>query len=218
MATATRIDRATWSRAELFDHYRSRRPTSYAITVEVDVTELRGRLAESGYKTYPTLIWALATVVNRYPEFRMTLDEDGEPAVWDVVDPSFTVLNTERETFANVWTAYDPDFEAFHDRAAGLLAEYRHASELFPQGFPPPSNLFDISSLPWTSFTGFTLSLENAHDHLAPNVTIGRFVERNRERFMPLALQIHHAAADGYHVGRLLSALQDLLHDPTWMR
>lgn len=32
----------------------------------------------------------MATVINRYPEFRMTLDEGGEPAVWDVVDPSFT--------------------------------------------------------------------------------------------------------------------------------
>lgn len=113
-------------------------------------------------------------------------------------------LNPERETFANVWTAYDPDFEAFHARAAGLLTEHREATELFPQGFPPPSNLFDISSLPWTSFTGFTLSFEDARDHLAPNVTIGRFVERNRETLMPLALQIHHAAADGFHVGRLL--------------
>lgn len=217
MATLTRIDRASWHRAALYDHYQHGRRTYYAITVELPVTRFVGRLAEAGYKTYPAQIWALATVVNRHPEFRMALDEDGEPAVWDVLAPSFTVLNPARETFANVWCPYDPDFLSFHRAAAQLLAEHRDATEVFPQGFPPPANVFDISSFPWTSFTGFTLAMEGGWDHLAPNFTLGRYVERDGEALLPLAVQIHHAAADGLHTSRLLRDLEELLAEPSWI-
>jgi len=216
MATAQRIDRSTWNRAALYDHYSRRSRAAYAITVELSVTRFLEHLAEAGRKTYPAQIWALSTVVNRHPEFRMTLDSDGEPAVWDVVDPMFTVLNPERETFAAVRAPYGPDFGVFHARVVSLLAEHRHATELFPQG-DPPGHVFDVSSLPWTSFTGFTLAIEGGWEHLAPIVTLGRHVERAGETFLPLALQIHHAAADGFHASRLLGELQEVLDDPSWL-
>lgn len=216
MPTMQRIDRTTWNRAALYDHYSQRSRASYAITVELPVTRFVAHLAEAGRKTYPAQIWALATVVNRHPEFRMALDGDGEPAVWDVVDPAWTVFNPERETFASVWSPYDPDFGAFHGQVVSQLAEHRHTTELFPQG-DRPAHVFDVSSLPWTSFTGFTLAIEGGWDHLAPIFTLGRYVERAGETFLPLALQIHHAAADGFHASRFLGDLQELLDDPSWL-
>jgi hypothetical protein len=72
------IDMATWARAEHFEHYRTRVPCSYAITVEIDVTELTA-LRRSGRKTYAALVWAPATVVNRHDEFRLTLGRHGSP-------------------------------------------------------------------------------------------------------------------------------------------
>ncbi|WP_205660463.1 CatA-like O-acetyltransferase [Amycolatopsis antarctica] len=217
MCTPRPIDTSTWARHAHFEHYRNRRPTYYAITVELDVTALVARLRATGRKTYPAQIWALATVVNRHEEFRMTVDEQGRPAIWDVVDPSFTVFNPGRETFANVRAPFDPDFTSFHPAAAALIAEHRHATTPFPQGFPPPSNLFDISSMPWTSFTGFTLHVESGWDHFAPAFTLGRYLERGDRTVMPLALQIHHSAADGFHTARLLNELQELVGSPDWL-
>lgn len=217
MAKLTTIDRATWERAELFEHYLTRRRTYYAITVQLDVTATVDRLRRTGHKTYPVQIWALATVVNRRREFRMALDPAGRPAVWDRVDPSFTVFNPERETFSNVWATYDPDFPAFHDVASELLVAHREATSPFPQGFPPPSNLFDISSIPWTPFTSFTLHVESGWDHLAPAFTIGQHTTGDGRTHMPLALQIHHSAADGFHAAMFLRELQDLLLEPDWL-
>ncbi|CPR35774.1 Probable chloramphenicol acetyltransferase [Mycobacteroides abscessus] len=34
---------------------------------------------------------------------------------------------------------------------------------------------------------------------------------------MPLALQIHHAAADGYHSTRLVEELRQIIADPDWV-
>jgi chloramphenicol O-acetyltransferase type A len=209
------IDVEAWPRREHFEHFRRAVPCTYSVTVELDATEFADALARSARKTYIAQIWALATVVNRHDEFRMCLTAAGAPAVWDVVHPAFTVFNPDRETFACVWTRYDGDFEAFHHTAAALLGEHRHAKAFFPQGALPP-NTFDVSSVPWTSFTGFNLNIENGSEHLAPIFTLGRYIRRSGRVMLPLAIQAHHAAVDGFHVGRLVRELQDLLADPSW--
>ncbi|MFD6042855.1 type A chloramphenicol O-acetyltransferase [Streptomyces koyangensis] len=214
--TPTPIDLDTWPRRQHFDHYRRRVPCTYAMTVEVDVTIFAAALRRSPRKSYLAQVWALATVVNRHEEFRMCLTDSGDPAVWPVVHPAFTVFNPERETFACVWAPYDPDFGTFHDTAAPLLAEHSRATDFFPQGDPPP-NTFDVSSLPWASFTGFTLNIRDGWDHLAPIFTLGRYTEREGRLLLPLSVQIHHAAADGFHTARLTNDLQTLLAAPTWL-
>ncbi|AGI91459.1 type A chloramphenicol O-acetyltransferase [Streptomyces albidoflavus] len=214
--TPAPIDLDTWPRRQHFDHYRRRVPCTYAMTVEVDVTAFAAALRRSPRKSYLAQVWALATVVNRHEEFRMCLTASGDPAVWPVVHPAFTVFNPERETFACVWAPYDPDFGTFHDTAAPLLAEHSRATDFFPQGNPPP-NAFDVSSLPWASFTGFTLDIRDGWDHLAPIFTLGRYTERDARLLLPLSVQIHHAAADGFHTARLTDELQTLLADPAWL-
>lgn len=215
-ATPRPLDLATWPRREHFEHYLTAVPCSYALTVEVDATAFVATLARSPRKTYLAQIWALATVVNRHEEFRMTLLADDRPAVWPVLHPSFTVFNPRRETFAAVWAPYDPDFAAFHAVAAPLLAEHADATAFRPQG-PPPPNTFDVSSIPWVSFTSNTLAIENAWRHLAPIFTLGRYARRGDATVLPLAVQIHHAAADGFHTARLIQEFSALLADPSWV-
>lgn len=216
MNTAHPIDLATWPRREHFEHYRDRVPCTYAVTVEVDVTDMVVALRDSERKTYIAQVWALASIVNRHAEFRMTLTDDGEPAVWDVLHPAFTVFNPERETFACVWSAFDSDFARFHDAAAPLLETHRTATSFFPQG-DAPSNIFDVSSLPWTQFTGFALQIDGGSNHLLPIFTLGRYFERDGRTFLPLAIQMHHAAADGFHTARLVEEFTALVGDPTWI-
>ncbi len=216
MDAPTPIDLDTWPRREHFEHYRRRVPCTYAMTVELDVTAFAAALRRSRRKTYLAQIWALSTVVNRHEEFRLCLTESGAPAVRPVVHPAFTVFNPGRETFACVWAPHDADFGAFHDVAAPLLAEHASATELFPQG-TPPADTFDVSSLPWTSFTGFNLNIGGDWDHLAPIFTLGRYVERDGRVLLPLAVQVHHAAADGFHTARLVDELRALLADPSWL-
>jgi len=216
MNTARPIDLASWPRREHFEHYRNRVPCTYAITVEVDVTDLVGALRDTGRKTYMAQIWALAAVGNRHAEFRMTLTEHGQPATWDVLHPAFTVFNRERETFACVWTPFEADFGRFHDAAANVLATHRSATSFFPQG-ELPENVFDVSSLPWTAFSGFSLHIADNGDHLLPIFTIGRHFERDGRILMPLAVQVHHAAADGFHTARLIEELRALVRTPDWV-
>jgi chloramphenicol O-acetyltransferase type A len=210
------IDLTTWPRAEHFEHYRVAVPCTYAITVEIDVTALVAALRAAGRKTYPAQIWALAAVVNRHQEFRLTLDADRRPATWPVLHPAFTVLNPDRETFACVWTRFEEDFGAFHGRVVDLLNQHRDATRMFPQGERPPDT-FDVSSLPWTSFTAFDLHIGSGTEHFLPIFTLGRHLQRDDRMLLPLAVQVHHAAVDGFHVARLVNDLRDLVAAPDWV-
>lgn len=223
MAELRPIDVEHWARREHFEHYRERVPCSYEVTVDVDVTAFVARLAELGLKTYPAQLWAIATVVNRHDEFRMQLLPDGTPAVWDSVHPMATVFHPDTETFSALVFRYDADFRTFHDEALATIDRHADDTRMFPQD-DRPHNVFDVSSLPWTSFTGFSLQVRDGRDHLLPIFTLGRYRRvddvhgRAQRTRMPVSLQINHAAADGFHTGRLLNELDELLAEPGWLR
>ena len=107
--TFTKIEQSTWPRKETFHHYLTQVPCTYSAVFKLDITQIR----TSGKKLYPTMLFYLSTVVNRHPEFRMDLDESGEPGFYDQVHPCYTVFHKETETFSNLWTAYTPNYADF---------------------------------------------------------------------------------------------------------
>ncbi|ELL9256265.1 CatA-like O-acetyltransferase, partial [Klebsiella pneumoniae] len=42
----------------------------------------------------------------------------------------------------------------------------------------------------------------------APVFTMGKYYTQGDKVLMPLAIQVHHAVCDGFHVGRMLNELQ----------
>jgi chloramphenicol O-acetyltransferase type A len=216
MAELRAIDVDHWPRREHFEHYRQRVECSYELTVDVDVTDFVATVRRSGVRTYPAQLWAIATVVNRHAEFRMQLLSDGSPGVWDVVHPMFTVFHPDSETFSALVVPYDEDFPRFRESATATIDRHRDDHRMFPQD-DRPTNVFDVSSLPWTSFTGFALHVRDGWQHLMPIITLGRYREVDGRTRMPLALQINHAAADGFHTTRLVRELEELFADPSWV-
>lgn len=204
----TPIDRAAWARAEHYDHYMHTARCMHSTVVNIDVTALRQALKRRGLRAYPAQIWMLAAAVNRHAEFRMARDGSGAPGVWSFCHPSFTVLNRETETFSCLWTPWEEEFSAFYQSAVEVM-DTRATGRIFPQG-DMPDNLFDISSLPWVEFTSFHLSLYTEGTHLAPIFTLGKYVQQGDRLLLPLAIQIHHAACDGLHLGRFVETLQEL--------
>lgn len=69
-----KIDKENWGRKEYFEHYFSDVPCTYSITVKLDIT----RIKEKKQKLYPTMLYYLATVINRHAEFRTAINENGE--------------------------------------------------------------------------------------------------------------------------------------------
>ncbi|PCN48587.1 chloramphenicol acetyltransferase CAT [Curtobacterium sp. 'Ferrero'] len=211
------VDLATWPRREHFAHYRDRVPCTWEMTVELDVTDFAETVRRTERRTYASQIWAIASVVNRHEEFRMQLLEDGSPAVWDVVHPMFTVFHPDTETFSVLFVPYDDDPARFHAAAVSTMERYRDDHRMFPQP-DRPRNVFDVSTLPGASFTGFALHVKEGFDHLLPVFTIGRYRYVEGRTMMPIAVQANHAAVDGFHGSRLFAELQTTFAEAGWLR
>ena len=200
------IDRSTWKREEYFNHYFSDVPCTYSMTVHLDITELR----EKRVSLYPTMLYLIACIVNRHEEFRTALDENGEVGVYDYLSPCYTVFHKESETFSNLWTAYSPNYKQFCANYENDIQEYGSINRMIAK--PNASeNTFPVSMIPWSSFEGFNLNLQKGYSYLLPIFTMGRFEIINGRCLLPLAVQVHHAICDGFHLSRFINELQEMI-------
>lgn len=202
------IDLPSWERREYFEHYMNAVPCTYALTVPLDVTALEG------LPLYPALLWALTTAVNRVPQFRTGL-KDGVPGVFSEMHPAYTVLDPESKRFSAIWTEYHPVYGVFAQRVEEDIARYGRTGKLFPKA-GQPDNTFDVSMAPWLDFTAFTLNLYDSRRHTLPIFTLGKREERDGKKILPLAIQVHHAVCDGYHVGQFVEHLRQIIEQHDW--
>ena len=205
------IDMEKWKRKEWFEHYLNEVRCTYSMTVNIDITNLQVIRKTQNVKLYPILIFFLSEVVNKFEEFRMDFDDYGKLGYWDIVHPSYTIFNQESETFSSIWTEYEVNFLKFYNLYQRDVKQYMQVGGFAPKNNTPP-NHFSISSIPWTSFTGFNLNIYGNGTYLRPIFTFGKYFEQEGKVLLPLSVQVHHAVCDGFHVSRLIEEFQDLVN------
>ncbi len=204
----TLIDLEHWARKEYFEHYFSQVPCTYSAVFRLDITRLRQR----GQKLYPTMLYHLAGEVNCREEFRTALNGAGQLGIYDCLHPCYTVFHPESETFSNLWTEYSSDYETFCAAWRRDTAQYGDRPGM--EGKPgTPENTFPVSMLPWAGFEGFNLNLQKGYDFLLPIFTMGKYQTENGKTLLPLAVQVHHAVCDGFHLCRFVNGLQERLNE-----
>ena len=195
------IDLENWERREYYEHFIGEVVCSFSATVNLDITKLKNE------RLYPRMIWLLTRTVNEMPEFRTTLKPEG-PGVYDSMHPMYTVFNKENRNFSGIWSYYSDDYQEFLCNYEKDEALYSRSTRYAPKD-GTPENSFNISMVPWLEFTSLNLNVYDEGKFLLPIFTMGRYFERDGKRFLPLAIQVHHAVCDGYHVGMFVQALQE---------
>ena len=194
------IDMDSWYRKEYYQHYVGQVVCTYSMTVELDVTPLLGA------KLYPKMLWLLSNTVNQPEEFRTHLSPEGV-GIFDEMCPSYTIFNKETKQFSVIWTEYDRDYNIFLQRYEEDCLQYGGCESMFPKAYKP-DHAFDVSMMPWQSFSSFNLNIYGEGKWLLPIFTMGKTFVKDSKTLLPLAIQVHHAVCDGYHVCRLVETLQ----------
>lgn len=207
-----KINIENWARKEHFNHYFNNLPCTYSMSVNIDITKLLQNIKDSNKKLYPVMIYAISNIVNNNLEFKMAINENNEVGYYEKVNPSYTVLNEESKLFSSIWTEYIEDFNEFYESCMDDINTYKVSNAMMPKEFKR-SNLFSISCITWTSFTGFNLNLQKGYDYLPPIFTIGKYFEDKGKILLPLAIQVNHSVCDGYHVGKFVNELQSLCYE-----
>lgn len=203
-----RIDIDTWNRKEYFQHYFQSVPCTYSMTANIDITNLMHALSEANCSFASAMIYLLAAEVNRHEEFRTFIDEDGQIGIYDLMHPSYTFFHKDTETFSCLWTQFDSCYQVFQKNYHDDIRKYGMLQGIAPKP-DMPQNVFDISNIPWTSFSSFNLNPPNGSSYLLPIFTSGKYFRQENRILLPISVQVHHAVCDGFHVCRFLNELQE---------
>ncbi|WMJ77082.1 MULTISPECIES: type A chloramphenicol O-acetyltransferase [unclassified Sedimentibacter] len=203
-----KIDIKSWERADAFKHYSTDVPCTYSMCVNLDITKLLKQIKGKKLKIFPVILYGISYIVNRHSEFRMAKDSNGNIGWYDKTNPCFTVFHDKTEKISEVWTEYEENFELFYNSYLSDMKTY--GNERADVSKPANgNNLFNVSCIPWVSFTGFNLNLQNGYDFFPPIFTIGKYFSENEKVVLPLSIQVHHAVCDGFHLARFINELQD---------
>ncbi len=202
-----KINMETWNRADVFRHFIDDVRCVMSLTVDMDITDFLCRLHQKNYKFYPTMMWVVSSAVNSREEFRMGYDEQGNVGIWDYVSPYYTHFHKQDEQFVKLVTEYNSDFQTFYQHFLIDQEKYKDYRGFDLKEIPP--NVFDLSCLPWVHYRNFDMHIFDSGTYLAPVITWGKYSKSPDGRIlMPLSMNIHHAAADGFHLCRFFSDIE----------
>ena len=143
-----------------------------------------------------------------YTNFSGNLDREYP---FDEIGPSYSVLNDKTKVMSDLYTPFNNGFSSFYDNMVNALNSYKEDSNFTTQF---QRNFFIVSCLPWFNYTSFNVNNEGSSAFLFPMVTWGKFFEEGNKIIMPVTIQVHHAAADGYHCSLFFSEVKEISSNP----
>lgn len=203
----TPVDEKNWARKEYFYHYLNAVPCTYQATVQIDITPLH----QKKLALYPTMIYLLSKVVNQYKEFKLAYHHQ-ILGYYEVIHPSYTLFNPKTQQFCNVDLHYDGNYHHVLEQYYQNKERYGECASLFPKK-DTESVTFNISMIPWLSFSSFQLNLPKGMTYFQPMITMGKYEEREGRIYLPISFQVHHSVCDGYHLSQCINQLQTLIND-----
>lgn len=202
------IDPATWERQLHFDYYYRQIKCKYNLNARIDITALLDYTREAGLKFFPSFLYIILRAVNENRAFRMGFDGEGRLGYWNFVVPSYTIFHPDDQTFSDIWSEYTDHFPDFYRTVCRDMETYKDVKGIKARP-GRPDNYCPVSALPWLSFTGFNQDTYTESAMLFPLIRFGKYFPENGHTFLPLALFVHHAVADGYHSCKLINDIQD---------
>lgn len=201
------VDLATWPRAAQFHFFRTFERPHFAVTSRIDVTDLMVRLKPAGVSPYRASLFGIGAGIHAVPELLMRFR--GNSVIrHDAVELSMTVP-TKAGSFNFAFVPFDADFARF-DASAKTLIEAASESQSLSANSNERDDLAYMSCMPWLDYSSISNAMPGPLDCI-PRVSWGKITQSGGRWSMPMTLEVHHALADGAHVGAYFAAVQEAL-------
>lgn len=202
------LELATWKRREHFALFKRAVQPFFSLTVELDVTGIRGRCDQpNGPPFFLAALYACVRAANDTDAFRLRIRK-GQVWQHDEVGITSTILRDD-DTFGFGRFELTDTLEEFVRAGREELQRVgRVASLVIPE--PADDALIFHSTIPWLRFTAFTNAIGRADDSV-PRVVFGRCTREGGRATMPVSVEVHHAVVDGLDVARFVQRLQEEL-------
>lgn len=198
-----KINLENYPRKSTYEAFLDHEVPVLTTTCEVNITELDEFRQKHDLRFFPLLALLIDKTVNEIKAMKHRIIK-GELYEYDIIHPSFTKLLPDKTI--SFCDAIHKDKE--HEF-------YKHIIELTDNSKQTPNlemveknDRYFISNIPWIRFSSFTHPYLSEYASI-PIITTGKFQENNGNITMPIALQVHHSLADGYHLGQFYNQLEE---------
>jgi chloramphenicol O-acetyltransferase type A len=208
----TLLDLSRWPRRQAFDHYRRFEQPFFGVCTRLDVARLEARVQERRQGSLTLACYFIALqLANQIEPFRYRVAGD-QVLVHDALDASTTVLRDDGSLgFATL--ERQGDFAAFAAAAAPRIQAVRSGQVPFAPDDGERALIY-FTTLPWVHFSSFSHARPSGSADSIPRLAFGRIDSDGPRRWMPLAIDAHHALMDGAQVGSFVQRFEAALGEP----
>jgi chloramphenicol O-acetyltransferase type A len=204
------IDMEAWNRKNHYHFFKNLDYPHFSICANLTITPFYSFIKDNNLSFFKTFIYIAAKTANDIKEFRYRIRED-RVVEHEITHPSFTIM-TEQEVFNFCTAPYLENLPDFINSTTTKIAQASTTINLV--GEPDRDDLIYMTSIPWVSFTSVTHPIHMNPPDSIPQIAWGKYRNENDTIIIPLSVQVHHALADGAHVGQYFTLIQDYLNHP----
>jgi chloramphenicol O-acetyltransferase type A len=200
------LDLSTWPRREHFAFFSAFDEPFFGLVAEVDCTHAYTEAKRLGVSFFLYYLYHSLQAANEIEEFRYRI-EDGQVYCYDRIHASATIGRPDH-TFGFSFIPQHDSLADFVAAASQEVAAVQQSTGLRLNDSTGRPDVIHASAIPWVRFTGLTHARSFHHPDSAPKISFGQTHRDGPTLRLPVAVNVHHGLADGYHVGLFLEAFQ----------
>lgn len=207
------IDVTTWKRKTPYENFSKYSNPTFSMTVRLDVTELVEFSKKTDTSFFANFLFVVTKCLNRIEDFRLRI-KDGKVVVYDVITPSYIVMN-DNGVIVTRQTEFSNDYSEFYSRVRKDIEQAKH--DLTQKDFnnAGQNDVFYTSCIRWVDFTSISnpYHVPDAEQTSIPRLAWGKYVNENGRLKMSFDISAHHALMDGFEMSQGFMAIQNALSD-----
>lgn len=205
----TKINLETWARREQFHFFKQYDEPFWGATVEVDCTKAYQFCKANNESFFFYYLHKTLLACNEVENFCYRLSGDNVYLFSE--NHASATINRANNTFGFSFIRFHQDFHQFTEGCKKEVERVRNSDKLFPPELA--ENVIHFSALPRLRFTGLSHARSFKTPDSCPKISVGKIIAKNGVFSMPLSVHLHHALADGAHVGQFVEIFETLMQE-----
>lgn len=203
------IDTNQWKRKEQFDFFRTYDEPFFGVCFDLDISKIYSQAKQNKHSVFLTYLYFIMKAVNSIEEFKYRILDD-KPILFEKINVSSTIARPDH-TFGFSYFKFHDDFQLFCEEASIEIDAVKHSKSLSSD-----FNKLDVihfSSLPWIQFTSISHARSFKVSDCIPKITCGKIYQNENTFKLPIAIHVHHALMDGYHIGEFNKNINQFMNE-----
>ncbi len=202
------LDLNTWARKDHYHFFSQFDEPFFGVTVEVDCTKAYIDSKSQNISFFLKYLHCSLKAVNSIEALKLRIENE-QVWLYDKINASPTI-NRPDGTFGFAYFDFYENFKDFSFSAKNEIEKVQASTGLDPSG--PGQNVIHYSSVPWIKFTSVSHARSFKFKDSCPKISFGKIFDENERKMMPVSIHVHHALADGFHIGLFIEKFQNLLN------